>query len=135
MVNLRDAILLRDNNECRWCSEVNDLHVHHLNHEKSTIDQVITLCRKCHHRIHLIEKTHIYGYLTHIYCGGCRENGELVSCFLRKKLSTGKEVWVCTNCGRGIIDNGTFDVLDEWVNPFHSELMDLFPPTAMELWA
>ncbi len=133
--NLRNAVLLRDKNQCRWCDEANNLIVHHLNHGKSTVDQLITLCRKCHNRIHLIEKTHIDGEDSGIWCGNCRENGEFISRFLIKRLSTKKDVWVCTNCGRGLIHNDDFDKLDEWINPFHSEMMDLFPPTVLEIWS
>lgn len=131
---LRKAVLLRDNNQCRWCDATNNLHVHHLNHEKSTINQIITLCRKCHNRIHLIEKTHIGGKDSGMWCGYCRENGELVSRFMIKKLSTRKWVCVCPNCGRGVTLNYAFDDIDEWINPFHSEMMTLFPPTASEVW-
>lgn len=132
--NLRNAVLLRDDNKCRWCGRFDNLQVHHLNHEKSTVDQLITLCKRCHNRIHLIERTHIDGDLGYIWCGNCRNDGELTTQFLTKILTNKNQISVCPNCGRGIIDDKNLDMIDEWVNPFHSEMMILYPPTAMEIW-
>ncbi len=132
--NLRNAILLRDENKCRWCGERDNLQIHHLNHEKSTVEQLITLCKPCHTRIHLIERTHIDGDLSFIWCGGCKENGEFVSQWLIRRTQNKNEIWVCPKCGTGFIQNRNADKIDRWINPFHSEMMALYPPTAMEIW-
>ena len=132
--NLRNAVLLRDNNKCRWCEATDNLQVHHLNHENSNVDQLITLCKICHTRLHLIERTHIDGDLSYIWCGACKEKGEFVSQFLIRKTSNNNEIWVCPNCGRGMKEDRNADIIDKWINPFHSEMMTLYPPTAMEIW-
>ena len=130
---LRNAFLLRDNNKCRWCGEVNNLNIHHLNHDKSTVDQIITLCRRCHNRIHLIENTHISGRVcVNLWCLRCRE-GETGTRFIVRKLQTKKWVNVCSNCGRGYIEDENGETIDEWINPFHSEMVILFPPTTLEV--
>ncbi len=130
---LRNAFLLRDNNKCRWCGEVDNLHVHHLNHEKSTVDQIITLCRKCHNRIHLIENIFINGRVcVNLWCLSCRE-GDTGARFITKELSTKKLVYVCPDCGRGFTKNENGEILEEWINPFHSEMIEIFPPTTLEI--
>jgi len=131
---LRTAILLRDNNKCRWCGETNNLNIHHLNHENSTVDQLITLCRRCHNRIHLIENTHINGRVcVNLWCLNCRE-GETGVRFIVKKLQIKKWVYVCPDCGRGYIEDENGATIEEWINPFHSEMVILFPPTTLEVF-
>ena len=133
--SLRNAVLLRDENMCRWCGELDNLQVHHLNHEKSTVDQLITLCKPCHTRIHLIERTHVDGDWGSVWCGSCRkESGDFGTQFLVRKISNQDRIWVCPNCGRGYRYNRDADITDNWTNPFHKEMMALYPPTAMEIW-
>jgi len=62
--HLRNIRLLRDNFECqqmtgRWgksqCKSKDRLEVHHLTYERMTherIDDLITVCHKCHSKIH-----------------------------------------------------------------------------------
>lgn len=56
---LREAVLERDNHQCRSCGTAWEpgsryIVIHHLDHNKSnnTMDNLITLCRKCHPVIH-----------------------------------------------------------------------------------
>jgi hypothetical protein len=54
----RDEILLRDNHTCRECGSTENLNVHHLtykNFRREKEEELVTLCRKCHAKIHGIE--------------------------------------------------------------------------------
>lgn len=54
---LRLKILLRDNYKCRLCGNSSKLEVHHLtynNKGKENLDDLITVCSKCHRDIHNI---------------------------------------------------------------------------------
>lgn len=53
---LRDKRLKRDDYQCVRCGSAINLQVHHISYrhrgEKGEIDDLITLCRKCHNQIH-----------------------------------------------------------------------------------
>lgn len=54
----RDEIIARDGAHCRFCGQMDDLHVHHILYEENTdpwdYDEsyLITVCGFCHNRIH-----------------------------------------------------------------------------------
>ena len=53
--DLRKLILERDRYECVECGAKSDLHVHHLhykNFKKEKLDDLVTLCQRCHMRVH-----------------------------------------------------------------------------------
>jgi hypothetical protein len=53
--NLREEIRRRDNKLCQWCGEANHiLDVHHIDRDKQNCEQdnLVTLCRPCHRRVH-----------------------------------------------------------------------------------
>lgn len=53
--NLREEIRQRDNKLCQWCGEANHiLDVHHIDCDKQNCnpDNLITLCRPCHRKVH-----------------------------------------------------------------------------------
>ena len=56
MNKLRTYIKQRDNNTCRFCASTEDIQVHHITPTvlggKNTEENLICLCRKCHHFIH-----------------------------------------------------------------------------------
>ena len=59
--NVRKAILLRDGNKCTECGCKQLLHVHHLtyvhhNNEQDHLEDLITLCKVCHHKLHYPKK-------------------------------------------------------------------------------
>ena len=67
----RKSILKRDNYKCRYCSSTNNLCVHHKyylqypNHKKVKPwnypdDALITLCNKCHYRVHKNKQIKVY---------------------------------------------------------------------------
>lgn len=54
---VRLAILKRDNKHCCSCGSTDDLHIHHLTYkhhlkELDNLDDLVTLCKKCHNEIH-----------------------------------------------------------------------------------
>ena len=53
---LREAALFRDQDRCVECGSKADLHVHHVRYrekpEDSTLDDLQTLCKKCHRAEH-----------------------------------------------------------------------------------
>lgn len=53
---LRDKRLKRDDYQCVRCGSATNLQVHHINYihkgEPEEIDDTITLCWKCHQKIH-----------------------------------------------------------------------------------
>lgn len=56
-LRIRDIVLFRDNGKCAVCGSTNNLHIHHktynnLFNEEKHLDELITLCRKCHDNIH-----------------------------------------------------------------------------------
>lgn len=53
----REKRLIVDDNKCYICRSGSELDVHHVNYperwgDESVFDDLITLCRKCHYRIH-----------------------------------------------------------------------------------
>jgi len=120
--SLRYAVLLRDNNQCRWCGAENDLQVHHLRHEKSTIDETVTICRRCHIRIHYIEKMLLKGYRQPFYC---EKHKPKEIPFLGYSFKNGKiRIGYCPQCGQGFKRNAKGETLDHWESsPFHDLLM------------
>jgi hypothetical protein len=51
----RERVLRRDKNRCIKCHSVENLQIHHLTYErvgKEFLCDLITLCRKCHERVH-----------------------------------------------------------------------------------
>ena len=57
---VRKKVLQRDNYTCTRCGYKNNLQVHHLsyehhNYEHMHLDDLVTLCRKCHELLHKIE--------------------------------------------------------------------------------
>ncbi len=60
-------------------------------------------------------------------------DGEKGQRFLIRELSTKKWIHVCPDCGRGYTEDEKGDTLDEWINPFHSEMVTLFPPSTLEV--
>lgn len=64
---IKNQVLERDDNRCRLCNLKEKLHVHHrtynnLNNEK--LEELITLCKKCHYIIHKINPHLSY----QVYC-------------------------------------------------------------------
>ena len=120
--SLRNAVLLRDNKQCRWCGAVNDLQVHHLRHEKSTIDETVTLCRRCHIRIHYIEKMLLKGYRKPF---ACEKHKHEEIAYLGYSFKNGKiRISYCPSCGQGYKENAEGEILDHWESsPFHDLLM------------
>lgn len=54
---IRQLVLTRDNNKCRMCERKGLLHIHHLTYEHlfnetTHLDDLVTLCDKCHSDIH-----------------------------------------------------------------------------------
>lgn len=49
---LREAALLRDRYRCRHCRTRDDLLVHHRRPGVNVLRLLITLCRRCHSRVH-----------------------------------------------------------------------------------
>ena len=54
---VRKLVLKRDNNCCCSCGSMDNLHIHHLTYkhhfkELDNLDDLITLCKKCHNDIH-----------------------------------------------------------------------------------
>lgn len=67
----REKILNRDNNKCVYCGEVHNLQVHHKYYSKYPNgfrvypwnypdDALITLCDRCHKKVHNKKKTKTY---------------------------------------------------------------------------
>lgn len=55
--NIRELVLQRDNNKCRHCNKVDNLHIHHLTYaniynEEDNLSDLITLCSRCHSKEH-----------------------------------------------------------------------------------
>lgn len=50
---IRPYILKRDNNKCILCGSIKHLIVHHKNYDNQNLDNLITLCSKCHRKVHL----------------------------------------------------------------------------------
>lgn len=51
---LREEILARDGNRCTICGVATDLHIHHIDCDRTNDDpaNLTTLCERCHSRIH-----------------------------------------------------------------------------------
>lgn len=49
---LRERVLARDGWRCRACAEIDDLLVHHRRPGVNLMPWLITLCRRCHLRVH-----------------------------------------------------------------------------------
>lgn len=55
----RAAVLERDHYRCKICGSCMDLHVHHVTYERlyhEELDDLITLCGKCHRRLHVYNR-------------------------------------------------------------------------------
>ena len=67
--DIREQILKRDNYTCKLCNSENNLHVHHQSYEflgNENLDELITLCNKCHFYIHKINRN--LNYTTYQKC-------------------------------------------------------------------
>lgn len=138
MANLRNAIILRDNKTCQFCNQPNNkFDVHHLNHYNSTIEEIITLCKKCHKRIHYIEKTIINGEISFLSCKKCYDNNKTNYSFLLFRLKGSKrDIFVCQSCGRGVIYDKDGNEVDSWEEqPFHEYMMKIYFPLNKSLEA
>lgn len=54
---IRDLVIARDNGECQKCGSKQRLQVHHLNYksvfqEEKDLGALVTLCSRCHRKIH-----------------------------------------------------------------------------------
>ena len=51
---IRSEILERDDYVCRLCRNEDNLHVHHINWERTCNEEtnLVTLCRTCHNAVH-----------------------------------------------------------------------------------
>lgn len=54
---VRLQVLRRDRYKCKYCGTTKKLHVHHLTYkhfknEMEHLDELITLCKDCHHLVH-----------------------------------------------------------------------------------
>ena len=62
--NVREYVLFRDKHQCQWCqgkSKDRILQVHHIESRKTggeSPDNLITLCQRCHDRIHRTHQEH-----------------------------------------------------------------------------
>ena len=59
-LRIRDLVLLRDNNRCIICGFKKNLHIHHMTYkhlfkEEGHLEELVTLCQKCHDTIHARE--------------------------------------------------------------------------------
>ena len=58
----REAIIIRDNSACQLCGDSSHLRVHHIDgtghtdHANHDYDNLITICRACHHHLHAIAR-------------------------------------------------------------------------------
>lgn len=51
----RKAVLIRDGLRCQLCGHDRNLHVHHITYERiyaEDLDDLITVCNKCHDKVH-----------------------------------------------------------------------------------
>lgn len=99
-MSLRQLIIKRDEGKCRLCKKVEDetnLEIHHIKHEKSNFDEIITTCNVCHILIHNIETTLRKGDLSIYSCGHCNGKPRL----LQHKFSNESEIRICSNCLSG----------------------------------
>ena len=64
---IREEVYKRDGYKCRLCNSEDNLHAHHRTYEflgNENLDDLITLCRKCHNIFH--KKNPEVNYSTHI---------------------------------------------------------------------
>lgn len=65
-IDKRIVILKRDNFKCRYCSNKDELHIHHIiyiqNRKPWEYDNkyLITLCKECHNKTHKTKKIKTY---------------------------------------------------------------------------
>lgn len=62
---IRKSIYKRDNYKCRLCNSDKDICVHHRTYEhigNEILEELITMCRRCHHRFHKINPETSYTY-------------------------------------------------------------------------
>ena len=67
---IRQQVKERNNGCCRLCRQrYKRLHIHHIdeNHRNNTIDNLVSLCVKCHKKLHDLD--HTPGYLRWILLG------------------------------------------------------------------
>ena len=65
--NIRKAVILRDGGKCMECGKTNTvLEVHHIKPKRlngsNTLNNLITLCRKCHHKTEGVEEQYMQHY-------------------------------------------------------------------------
>lgn len=99
-MSLRQLVIKRDKGKCRLCKRVEDetkLEIHHIKHEQSNFDEIITACNVCHTLIHNIETTLRKGGLSIYSCEHCNGKPRL----LQHKFSNGSEIRICSNCLSG----------------------------------
>lgn len=68
--------LQRDSFKCRKCGDESPLHVHHIDHSggdniktgdaNNDLDNLITLCERCHYNIHSFVETYLYERYTDV---------------------------------------------------------------------
>ncbi|MBU3905356.1 MAG: HNH endonuclease [Nanoarchaeota archaeon] len=49
--NIQKMVLKRDNNQCALCGSIGALEIHHKKEKNNNLDNLITLCSKCHGRV------------------------------------------------------------------------------------
>ena len=68
---IKNQVLERDNNRCRLCNSKEKLHVHHRTYDNlgnEKLEELITLCKKCHYITHKVNPHLSY----QVYCDNKR---------------------------------------------------------------
>ena len=91
---IRAEVKQRDENKCALCDSVDNLEVHHINGLKrdNNLDNLVTLCRKCHRKIEKGKKKNHVKKTTKIkkLCSVCGKEFEIFPSFLRQKTCSKK---------------------------------------------
>ncbi len=96
-MSLRQLIIRRDEGECQLCKDIKDesnLEIHHIKHEQSDFDEIITTHNNCHEQSHKIEKALRKGGISSLSCGRCKDKPRLI----QHRLSNDSEIRICPNC-------------------------------------
>ena len=96
-ISLRQLIIRRDEGICRLCKDridESDLEIHHIKHEQSDYDEIITTDSTCHEQFHKIETALKKGKNSIYSCGHCKDKPQL----LQHQLSNRSEIRICPNC-------------------------------------
>uniref|UniRef100_A0A6M3LS80 Uncharacterized protein n=1 Tax=viral metagenome TaxID=1070528 RepID=A0A6M3LS80_9ZZZZ len=96
-MSLRELIIRRDEGKCRLCKDIkneSDLEIHHIKHEQSDFDEIISTCDTCHTEIHKIETALRKGTISTYSCGRCKDKPR----FLQHKFYDKSEIRICPNC-------------------------------------